>query len=43
MFAYISSHQEFSMSNSKEKKLKLKGIYLRKDSEDMKNFASIMP
>ena len=31
------------MSNSKEKQLKLKGIRLRKDSEDMKNLASIMP
>ncbi len=31
------------MSNSKEKQLKLKGIGLRKDSEDMKNLASIMP
>ena len=31
------------MSNSKEKKLKLKGIHLRKDSDDMKNLASIMP
>ena len=31
------------MSNSKVKQLKLKGIRLRKDSEDMKNLASIMP
>ena len=31
------------MSNSKEKQLKLKGIRIRKDSEDMKNLASIMP
>ena len=31
------------MRNSKEKQLKLKGIRLRKDSEDMKNLASIMP
>ena len=31
------------MSNSKEKQLKLKGIRLRKDSEDMKNLASRMP
>ncbi len=31
------------MSNSKGKQLKLKGIRLRKDSEDMKNLASIMP
>ena len=31
------------MSNSKEKQLKLKGIRLRKDSEDMKKLASIMP
>ena len=30
------------MSNSKVKQLKLKGIRLRKDSEDMKNLASIM-
>ena len=31
------------MSNSKEKQLKLKGNRIRKDSEDMKNLASIMP
>ena len=31
------------MRNSKVKQLKLKGIRLRKDSEDMKNLASIMP
>ena len=31
------------MSNSKEKQLKLKGIRMRKDSNDMKNLASIMP
>ena len=31
------------MSNSKEKQLKLKGIRIRKDSNDMKNLASIMP
>ena len=31
------------MSNSKEKQLKLKGIRIRKDSDDMKNLASIMP
>ena len=31
------------MSNSKEKQLKLKGIRLKKDSEDIKNLASIMP
>ena len=31
------------MGNSKVKQLKLKGIRLRKDSEDMKNLASIMP
>ncbi len=31
------------MSNSKVKQLKLKGIRLRKDSEDMKNLSSIMP
>ena len=31
------------MSNSKGKQLKLKGIRPRKDSEDMKNLASIMP
>ena len=31
------------MSNSKEKQLKLKGIRLKKDSEDMKNLASTMP
>jgi len=31
------------MSNSKEKQLKLKGIRLREESEDMKNLASIMP
>ena len=31
------------MSNKKEKQLKLKGNRLRKDSEDMKNLASIMP
>ena len=31
------------MRNKKEKQLKLKGIRLRKDSEDMKNLASIMP
>ena len=43
MFAYISFHRKFYMSNSKEKQLKLKGIRLRKDSEDMKNLASIMP
>ena len=43
MFAYISFHRKFNMSNSKEKQLKLKGIRLRKDSEDMKNLASIMP
>ena len=43
MFAYISFHRKFNMSNSKEKQLKLKGIRLRKDSEDIKNLASIMP
>ena len=43
MFAYISFHRKFYMSNSKVKQLKLKGIRLRKDSEDMKNLASIMP
>ena len=31
------------MSTSKGKQLKLKGIRLRKDSEDMKKLASIMP
>ena len=31
------------MSNSKEKQLKLKGIRLKKDSEDMTNLGSIMP
>jgi len=31
------------MSNSKEKQLKLKGIRLRKDSEDMQKLARIMP
>ena len=31
------------MSNSKEKQLKLKGIRLKRDSEDMKNLASTMP
>ena len=31
------------MSNSKEKQLKLKGIRLRKDSDDMKSLARIMP
>ena len=31
------------MSNSKEKQLKLKGIRIRKDSEDIKNLASIIP
>ena len=31
------------MINSKEKQLKLKGIRIRKDSEDIKNLASIMP
>ena len=31
------------MSNSKEKQLKLKGIRIRKDSDDIKNLASIMP
>ena len=31
------------MSNYKEKQLKLKGIRIRKDSDDMKNLASIMP
>ena len=31
------------MRNSKEKQLKLKGIRMRKDSDDMKNLASIMP
>ena len=31
------------MSNSKEQELKLKGIRLRKESEGMKNLASIMP
>ena len=31
------------MRNKKVKQLKLKGIRLRKDSEDMKNLASIMP
>ena len=43
MFAYMRFHRKFRMSNSKEKQLKLKGIRLRKDSEDMKNLASIMP
>ena len=31
------------MSNSKEEQLKLKGIRLKKDSDDMKNLRSIMP
>ena len=31
------------MSNSKEKQLQLKGIRIRKDSDDMKNLANIMP
>ena len=31
------------MTDKKVKQLKLKGIRLRKDSEDMKNLASIMP
>ena len=31
------------MRDKKVKQLKLKGIRLRKDSEDMKNLASIMP
>ena len=31
------------MSNSKEKQLKLKGIRVKRDSEDMKNLASTMP
>jgi len=31
------------MSNSKEQELKLKGIRLKKDSEDIKSLASIMP
>ena len=31
------------MSNSKGKQLKLKGIRLRKDAENMKKLASIMP
>jgi len=31
------------MSNSKAKELKVKGFRMRKDSEDMKNLASIMP
>ena len=43
MFAYISFNRKFNMSNSKEKQLKLKGNQIRKDSEDMKNLASIMP
>ena len=43
MFAYMRFHRKFRMSNSKEKQLKLKGIRVRKDSDDMKNLASIMP
>ena len=39
----MSLHRKFNMSNSKGKQLKLKGIRLRKDSEDMKNLASILP
>ena len=31
------------MSYSKGKQLKLKGISIRKDSEDMKKLAAIMP
>ena len=43
MFAYMRFHRKFRMSKSKEKQLKLKGNQIRKDSEDMKNLASIMP
>ena len=43
MFAYMRFHRKFRMSNSKEKQLKLKGIRLKRDSEDMKNLASTMP
>ena len=31
------------MSSSKEKQLEIRGIHLRKNSEDMKNLGSIMP
>ena len=39
----MSFHQKINMTDKKVKQLKLKGIRLRKDSEDMKNLASIMP
>ena len=39
----MSFHRKFSMSNSKAKQLKLRGLRIKKDSDDMKNLASIMP
>ncbi len=43
MFAYIRFHRKFRMRNFKEKQLKFRGNRIRKESEDMKNLASILP